>query len=136
MSHLNNINNSSNSISNYQNIINNNINIIINNNNSSAINNIIQNEVIHFEIVNWLHPSQINRNIRLYQHVPLYEPSTYDQSTHKHNSECPICLLPFNQNDEIYITKCGHCFCKNDSCASIPQWTKTHITCPVCRQDL
>ena len=143
MSLLNNINNNSNIIPNslYQNIINNDIDIINNIDNSSnqlLTYDFLQNEEIHFEIVNWLHPSQLRRNIRNYlpKNIPLYEPSTYDQSTHKHNSECPICIVPFNQNDEIYITKCGHCFCKNDSCASIPEWTKTHITCPICRQDL
>ena len=60
----------------------------------------------------------------------------FDHTKHTHNSVCPICLSPFNEGDSIYVTKCGHCFCNSEECGSIPEWSRAHNTCPVCRQNL
>ena len=46
--------------------------------------------------------------------------------------ECPICLLPYEENNKGTLLPCRHGF--HEQC--IQEWTKDHPTCPICRLHL
>jgi hypothetical protein len=49
------------------------------------------------------------------------------------NTECPISLDKFNNDDTVMIIKhCGHIF----KCNSLITWFNGHCVCPVCRYDI
>jgi hypothetical protein len=47
-------------------------------------------------------------------------------------SGCPICLTQDISSQQIFKTPCNHVFCA----LCIQSWTKTNITCPVCRTQI
>uniref|UniRef100_A0A0N4ZIC3 RING-type domain-containing protein n=1 Tax=Parastrongyloides trichosuri TaxID=131310 RepID=A0A0N4ZIC3_PARTI len=47
-------------------------------------------------------------------------------------SECPICIDPYNAGDIIRILPCGHIYHK--TCSEI--WLLEHRTCPLCKSDI
>jgi PHD and RING finger domain-containing protein 1 len=60
------------------------------------------------------------------QHVPLYDSENSDGESEK----CPICLLPFRNQEVANPASCEHCFCLD----CIMEWSKNVNTCPVDRQ--
>ena len=48
------------------------------------------------------------------------------------NDDCPICIEPFKENDELYQLKCGHIF--HTEC--ITEWININNICPTCRKDV
>ena len=48
------------------------------------------------------------------------------------NDDCPICIEPFKENDELYQLKCGHIF--HTEC--IAEWININHICPTCRKDI
>ena len=46
------------------------------------------------------------------------------------NDECPICIEPFEENDELYQLKCNHIF--HTKCIS--EWININNICPNCRE--
>ena len=46
------------------------------------------------------------------------------------NDDCPICIEPFKENDELYQLKCGHIF--HTEC--ITEWININNICPTCRE--
>ena len=49
-----------------------------------------------------------------------------------HNTECCICLEPFQPNSQVKILPCAHGF--HDEC--IAPWMQSHDLCPVCRTSI
>jgi len=49
-----------------------------------------------------------------------------------HNTECCICLEPFQHNSQVKILPCAHGF--HDVC--IEPWMQSHDACPVCRTSI
>lgn len=49
------------------------------------------------------------------------------------NDKCPILCVDFNENDDVIVLDCSHCFDPD----SIKKWLKQHkAECPVCRYKL
>lgn len=63
-----------------------------------------------------------------------YQPIRYDYRTDVplENTECSICLSPFEHDDEAMITPCGHTF--HSEC--LLRWMEEQMICPVCRNPL
>jgi hypothetical protein len=47
------------------------------------------------------------------------------------SEECSICFDNLYLNDELAVTRCGHCF--HHAC--VTGWISSHKTCPQCRVD-
>ncbi|KAJ4958422.1 hypothetical protein NE237_025533 [Protea cynaroides] len=59
--------------------------------------------------------------------------SVKDLRESKRGLECAICLVEFQDNDEIrLLTVCNHVFHRN----CIDEWFGNHTTCPLCRKSL
>lgn len=53
-----------------------------------------------------------------------------DTLNNRQEQECNICFSPFDPNDSVALTRCGHIFCQDciERCARINQ------SCPICRR--
>jgi len=59
--------------------------------------------------------------------------SLYQNIVHPLNTQCPIRLSNFNDNDPVtMIRHCRHIF----NSADLATWFQTHYRCPVCRYDI
>jgi hypothetical protein len=59
--------------------------------------------------------------------------SLYQNIVHPLNTQCPIALTSFNDNDPVTIIRqCRHIF----HTADLSRWFQTHCRCPVCRYDI
>ena len=57
----------------------------------------------------------------------------YKDCSNNVSKNCVICLLDFEDNDEITLLKCSHCFHKN----CIFKWLKNNSNqCPICRKEI
>lgn len=50
----------------------------------------------------------------------------------KENIECQICYEFINNNDDIIITPCFHCFHRR----CLEKWMSIKLNCPLCRKDI
>ena len=48
------------------------------------------------------------------------------------DKECSICLMEFDSENKLSVTKCSHVF--HNDC--IKEWSKYKIECPICRSDM
>lgn len=48
------------------------------------------------------------------------------------DSSCPICIESYNEDDDVVILPCKHCFHKD----CLFQWLKEHSECPSCRHSI
>jgi hypothetical protein len=69
-----------------------------------------------------------------YESLPthLYSEIVGDQQVHVHNTDCCICLEPFQLDSHIKILPCSHGF--HNAC--IEPWMQQHDACPVCRTSI
>jgi hypothetical protein len=57
----------------------------------------------------------------------------YQNIVHPLNTQCPIRLSSFNDNDPVtMIRHCRHIF----NTADLARWFQSHCRCPVCRYDI
>lgn len=81
----------------------------------SAINSIFNDRII-------TRPNILNINSQKYGNI-------INKEKYK---ECPICYDEFNNDSNISILECNHCF--HTDC--IKQWGTSNNTCPVCRKEI
>ena len=55
-----------------------------------------------------------------------------EQEQEKEQEDCPICLQPLNNKNELETTECNHTFHKK----CLHTWCMTSETCPLCRNEL
>ena len=56
---------------------------------------------------------------------------TFDHTRHKDLSECEICLVDYEEGDELIRLPCLHLFHTN----CVTPWLQKHRSCPVCQID-
>ena len=58
----------------------------------------------------------------------------YDKKDFKTSNECSICLLPFEEDEQVTPLPCPSRHCFHQSC--ITEWLKTNASCPLCRTEI
>jgi hypothetical protein len=64
--------------------------------------------------------------------APTFDSFPYQAVNEDDKVECSICLIDFENNDDVTLLKCCHCFHK--SC--IEEWSKIKAECPNCREKI
>jgi hypothetical protein len=117
------------------------LDVHINNNNiQGIIDNIINNNihiisdhntiVMTSEMVNAILNSDSNPEQELNINVPIQKYSTLSDNVKKNYTECSICYEKYDENSNISILSCKHCF--HTDC--IKNWGKRKNNCPICRE--
>lgn len=58
----------------------------------------------------------------------------FDSNKNKDQEACSICLMEFNENDEIIPLPCNEKHIFHDEC--IKGWLKNNNCCPLCKQPI
>lgn len=64
--------------------------------------------------------------------APTFDSFPYQATEEEEKVECSICLIDFENNDDVTLLKCCHCFHKT----CIEEWSKIKAECPNCREKI
>jgi hypothetical protein len=56
----------------------------------------------------------------------------YKKLSEDHDKECSICLINFEDDNDVCLTQCNHLFHNN----CITEWSRYKKDCPICRKNL
>ena len=70
---------------------------------------------------------------KVYKMEKLLKSQPYNEGI-KGDHECKICLMPYEQNEDVIVLKCNDLHNFHSVC--FREWAKTSSTCPLCRKDL
>ncbi len=89
------------------------------------------------DVLNYVIQMQLEQPIELFPTQTQIENATrrtrYCDITRPTNTQCPIALEDFNDNDMVIVIRpCGHIFYPDH----LLNWFRNHCRCPVCRYDI
>ncbi|CEO95729.1 RING-type domain-containing protein [Plasmodiophora brassicae] len=64
--------------------------------------------------------------------IPSFGFKRPEPSSSTERTSCIVCLLDFEEGDEVKLLPCLHAF----HAACISEWFQQHSTCPICQQDV